>query len=355
MKSHAITAEYPINFLVRLRLASAKTPVNDGLDDGAVTMQRFDGGYFDASGRPQYYLTDWQGSVTGVADDSGSITQSVNYYPDGEPWLEPSGDNRFLFAGKERLDIGGLNLYDFGPRLYNAAGCFWYLPDPAAASYPHISPYSYCAGNPVRYTDPTGMVIVCKGSDADIQYTTNLISQLREHKIFDDVFSVIDASETEYTICWGYPTLPDGKTPADACFDPNNNTITFSRELKKHKGATIMSVCEELYHVYQKTVPTPELTVNEEYEAKTFAVIENVSAGEGYIYKYHGLGAIYDTINMSFLDETNTKFVYRSNFPECYVDGGVVFLQHHINNTVPAYKVPILSMPSRLIDVLSKH
>ena len=40
------------------------------MDDGRVTMQRFDGGYFDASGNPQYYLTDWQGNVTGVADGS---------------------------------------------------------------------------------------------------------------------------------------------------------------------------------------------------------------------------------------------------------------------------------------------
>lgn len=193
----------PINLSERVTISFGKTVVNTVIDAGVVTMQRFDGGYFDASGKPQYYLTDWQGNITAVADASGNIAQSVNYYPDGEPWLEPSGDNRFLFAGKERIGIGGLNMYDFGPRMYNAAGCFWYQPAPEAASYPHISPYSYCAGNPVRYTDPSGMVIVCKGSDADIQYTTELISKLREHKIFDAVFSVIDASKDTYTIGWG--------------------------------------------------------------------------------------------------------------------------------------------------------
>lgn len=31
--------------------------------------------------------------------------------------------------------------------------------DPMAENAPHISPYAFCAGNPVRYTDPTGMVI----------------------------------------------------------------------------------------------------------------------------------------------------------------------------------------------------
>jgi hypothetical protein len=35
----------------------------------------------------------------------------------------------------------------------------WTSPDPLAEKYWSISPYAYCAGNPIRYTDPTGMLI----------------------------------------------------------------------------------------------------------------------------------------------------------------------------------------------------
>ena len=28
--------------------------------------------------------------------------------------------------------------------------------DPLCEQYPHLSPYAYCAGNPVRYVDPDG-------------------------------------------------------------------------------------------------------------------------------------------------------------------------------------------------------
>ena len=48
--------------------------------------------------------------------------------------------------------------YDFGPRRYISAAPFWRAPDPKAHDYPNISPYAFCAANPIRYSDPTGMV-----------------------------------------------------------------------------------------------------------------------------------------------------------------------------------------------------
>lgn len=50
-----------------------------------------------------------------------------------------------------------LKLLDFGARYYDAFSCRWTALDPMAGKYPAITPYSYCAGNPVNMVDPEGM------------------------------------------------------------------------------------------------------------------------------------------------------------------------------------------------------
>jgi len=50
----------------------------------------------------------------------------------------------------------GLNEYDFTARPYVASfPCFTTI-DPLAEKYPHISPYLYCASNPINFIDPDG-------------------------------------------------------------------------------------------------------------------------------------------------------------------------------------------------------
>lgn len=49
---------------------------------------------------------------------------------------------------------------DFGARYYApspASGSRWTAQDPLASSCPGISPYAYCAGDPVNYVDPFGL------------------------------------------------------------------------------------------------------------------------------------------------------------------------------------------------------
>ena len=64
--------------------------------------------------------------------------------------------NPYRFGGKERLDEGGLDLYDFGARHYTPALPRWMTMDPLAEKYYGVSPYVYCAGNPVNLVDPEG-------------------------------------------------------------------------------------------------------------------------------------------------------------------------------------------------------
>ena len=60
-----------------------------------------------------------------------------------------------VFTGKEKDSETGY--YAFGARYYDSdlSGLFLSV-DPMADKYPNISPYSYCAWNPVKLVDPNG-------------------------------------------------------------------------------------------------------------------------------------------------------------------------------------------------------
>ena len=129
----------------------------------SLIYANFPGGYFDGEGLPHYSHTDFQGNITMVTDRDGQICQHTGYYPYGEPWREPAGQP-YLYGGKERMRDGSLNDYDFSARRLNSALALWTAPDPMARDFSSINPYVYCAGNPIKYVDPTGCAnIVFKG------------------------------------------------------------------------------------------------------------------------------------------------------------------------------------------------
>ncbi len=135
-----------------------------------------DGGYIDVSypsSSPQYsyrwFLSDHQGSNRAVINATGDIVRANHYYPyglemeltvilDGGPAdnvVEQTG-YLYKFSGKEQIPQSSLGWYDFGARWYDPIHARWTTPDPMAEKYYSISPYVYCAGNPVNIVDPEG-------------------------------------------------------------------------------------------------------------------------------------------------------------------------------------------------------
>ena len=60
----------------------------------------------------------------------------------------------FTFSAKERDSETGLSY--FGSRYYSSDLSIWLSVDPQASKYPSLSPYVYCANNPVKLVDPNG-------------------------------------------------------------------------------------------------------------------------------------------------------------------------------------------------------
>ncbi len=69
----------------------------------------------------------------------------------------------------------GLDLYDYGARLYDPAAAFWTSPDPLCEKYYNISPYAFCNNNPVTFIDPDGRVIrIPKNQKKIVRYINRL-------------------------------------------------------------------------------------------------------------------------------------------------------------------------------------
>ena len=108
-----------------------------------------------------YFIRDHLGSVRAVVDHTGKIVERNDYYPFGgrheNSALSLSATNRYKFGGKESLEPVSLDMLDFGARFYDPRIARWNTQDPLAEKYFSLSPYNYCAGNPITLVDPTGM------------------------------------------------------------------------------------------------------------------------------------------------------------------------------------------------------
>lgn len=104
-----------------------------------------------------FYHPDHLGSTSLVTDNSGNVVQSVAYIPYGEVFIEERNgtwNTPYLFNGKELDEETGL--YYYGARYLNPTNGMWLSVDPLFEKYAGMSPYNYCAGNPVKLVDPDG-------------------------------------------------------------------------------------------------------------------------------------------------------------------------------------------------------
>ena len=130
-------------------------------ENGVAKTLLVEGGYVSLSDdKYHFYLQDHQGNSRVVADENGKIEEVNHYYPFGGTFASSSVFiQSYKYNGKELDRKNGLDWYDYGARHYDATLGRWHVVDPMAEKYYSISPYAYCAGNPIKFVDTDGRKI----------------------------------------------------------------------------------------------------------------------------------------------------------------------------------------------------
>ena len=113
----------------------------------------------DHLGNPRILFADVNANNAIAAND---IVQTNTYYPYGAPNTTLSTNpslivpNDYKYNNKEYLDDLGLNMLDYGARLYDPLTVRWNGVDALAERYSSFSTYGYVGGNPITRIDPDG-------------------------------------------------------------------------------------------------------------------------------------------------------------------------------------------------------
>ena len=228
-----------------------------------------------------YYHGDHLGSSAYLTDEAGAITQTLNYLPYGEDWVDvhnnPHYLSRYKYNGKEKDPESGLHYY--GARYYDSDISQWLSIDPMADKYPSLSPYNYCADNPVILVDPDGREIwitgdngektmYCqdmqyKGNDAFTKETIDVLRQLNETRNGKTLLTELVGSDKIITI-----TSNESSESGTCSFIANKNGGTLQMGSKPF----LREIAHELFHGYQYLYGKGGRSIFNECEAYLFAI-----------------------------------------------------------------------------------
>ena len=136
------------------------------------------------------YVRDHLGSTRAVIDEAGELLQTVNYYASGVPFTLTQGETATdrLHSGKQFIDHQGLGYYDNSARMLDVLGGRFTTLDPMATDYGHLSPYSNCAANPLKYTDPDGRIL--RDENGNIVYKTSGLLRTLDFELNEQIYPV---------------------------------------------------------------------------------------------------------------------------------------------------------------------
>ena len=247
--------------------------------------------------RFRYFNRDHLGNVREVVSETGEVKQVNAYYPFGTP-IHALGTNesqqRYKYNSKEFDELHGLNTYDYGARQYAPLLPLWDRVDPLAEKYYGVSPYVYCANNPVIFVDPDGRKFdFSKMTKGEYQSYLGQINPLREASpLFNTMYSSLENSKETYFISFDkVSSVVKQAGDIDGHFvkgDNGGGSVVFNKEKMGYIPSVVLA--EELFHAYQHDNRNgyAQGEFNREFEAKTFATAFAFEVGKPFP-TYYGM------------------------------------------------------------------
>ena len=216
----------------------------------------------------------------------------------------------------------------------------WLSVDPLADKYPEISPYAYCAWNPIKYTDPDGRKVVYNDETSDCESMVN--DYCAQSDMFNTVYKQLVESNNTYTFQFGKTT-----NDVDGQFVPSKNggVITLNRE-----SAWSSAIPEETFHAlqYDNRGKYNESQLNLEFEAKVFVIMSGLPTGS-----YYGMDEDYHS---SLLKMDIKEFTQPQSISE-YIKQANIYSGYNKDNTIgnQNYWIPTIISPFNLISIIKRQ
>ena len=170
-----------------------------------------------------------------------------------------SQTHRVCFIGKERDSETGFSY--FGARYYDSdLMTGWLSVDPMADKYPSLSPYNYCAWNPIRLVDPDGRMIDSATVSQNIWNMVTPSSETYNEK-FANVFNQLATDNTTLFSFekWDNPRMSsDGMSEIFGQIELTESSnvldkikISYTWGAERNGSSPERVLLEEVYHCYQ--------------------------------------------------------------------------------------------------------